>query len=186
MARWLARHGADVRVADTRAEPPHAARLARELPRVALGTGAFSDATLRGADLIAISPGLDRREAPITRAIERGVPVAGDVELFARALPPEQKVIAITGSNGKTTVTALAGVTRARESVLRVRLSGPGGGLPGAAVVLDYQDAAGWWQLAELHTDGAGEVAYRFRPKGWKPLAFRVTFAGASSCPIDF
>jgi UDP-N-acetylmuramoylalanine--D-glutamate ligase len=86
MTRWLARHGADVRVADSRAEPPHAARLARELPRVALATGAFSDGTLRGADLIAISPGLDRREAPIARAIERGVPVAGDVELFAQAM----------------------------------------------------------------------------------------------------
>jgi hypothetical protein len=46
MTRWLARHGADVRVADSRAEPPHAARLASELPRVALATGAFSEATL--------------------------------------------------------------------------------------------------------------------------------------------
>jgi len=118
MARWLARHGADVRVADSRAEPPHAARLARELPQVPIATGAFGDATLRGADLIAISPGLDRREAPIASAIKRGIPVVGDVELFAQALktfiphpssliPP--KVLAITGTNGKSTVTAMAG-----------------------------------------------------------------------------
>jgi len=118
MTRWLARHGADVRVADSRAEPPHAARLARELPQVALATGAFSDGTLRGADLIAISPGLDRREAPIARAIARGVQVAGDVELFAQALKAPDtrpstlvspKVLAVTGTNGKSTVTAMTG-----------------------------------------------------------------------------
>lgn len=119
MTRWLARHGADVRVADTRADPPHAARLARELPQVPLAAGAFGEGTLRGADLVAISPGLDRREAPVAEAIERGVPVVGDIELFAQALKAgvsrqssvvtEPKVLAITGSNGKSTVTAMAG-----------------------------------------------------------------------------
>jgi UDP-N-acetylmuramoylalanine--D-glutamate ligase len=118
MARWLAGRGADVRIADTRREPPHAATLARELPRAPLAAGPFSGETLRGAELVAISPGLDRREEPIAGAIRRGVPVVGDVELFAQALktliphpssliPP--KVVAITGSNGKSTVTAMAG-----------------------------------------------------------------------------
>jgi UDP-N-acetylmuramoylalanine--D-glutamate ligase len=111
MTRWLARHGADVRVADTRADPPHAARLARELSQVPLATGAFGDGTLRGADLVAISPGLDRREAPAAGAIARGVPVVGDVELFAQALKERNgpKVVAVTGTNGKSTVTAMAG-----------------------------------------------------------------------------
>jgi UDP-N-acetylmuramoylalanine--D-glutamate ligase len=111
MTRWLARQGADVRVADTRADPPHAARLARELPQVPLATGAFGEGTLRGADLVAISPGLDRREAPVAGAIERGVPVVGDIELFAQALKERAgpKVVAVTGSNGKSTVTAMAG-----------------------------------------------------------------------------
>jgi hypothetical protein len=68
-----------------------------------------------------------------------------------------------------------------RASVVRVRLDGPGGPLPGVTVVLDYRDATGWWQLAELQTDAAGEISYRFRPKGWKPLAFRVTFGGLAS-----
>jgi UDP-N-acetylmuramoylalanine--D-glutamate ligase len=111
MARWLARNGADVRVADTRANPPHAARLARELPQVPLATGAFSEGTLRAADLIAVSPGLDRRGEPIASAIKRGIPVVGDIELFAHALKTlvPLKVLAITGSNGKSTVTAMAG-----------------------------------------------------------------------------
>src|SRR5688572_19400421 len=118
MTRWLARRGAAVRVTDSRAAPPHAGTLARELPQVPVATGAFSDAALAGADLVAISPGIDRREAPIAAAIKRGVPVVGDVELFAQALPsvisPQSsrlspKVLAITGSNGKSTVTAMAG-----------------------------------------------------------------------------
>jgi len=118
MARWLAQHGAEVRVADSRAEPPHAARLARELPQVKLATGPFAQNTLSGADLIAISPGLDRREPPVADAIKRGVPVVGDVELFAQALKAPithhpslitSKVLAVTGSNGKSTVTAMTG-----------------------------------------------------------------------------
>jgi UDP-N-acetylmuramoylalanine--D-glutamate ligase len=131
MARWLARRGASVRVADSRAAPPHAARLARELPQVPLATGKFSDAALAGVDLIAISPGIDRREAPIAGAVERGVPVVGDVELFAQALKQDvgrqspvvtaPKVLAVTGSNGKSTVTVMTGeICRAagRETVV--------------------------------------------------------------------
>ena len=111
MARWLTQRGADVRVADSRAEPPHAARLAQELPEVDLETGPFTDETLRGADLIALSPGIDRREPPIVKALARGVPVAGDIELFAQALaaPIASRILAVTGSNGKSTVTAMAG-----------------------------------------------------------------------------
>jgi UDP-N-acetylmuramoylalanine--D-glutamate ligase len=112
MARWLTRHGASVRAADSRTAPPHAARLQRELPRVPLATGPFSNETLAGAELLAISPGIDRRVTAIALAAKRGVPVVGDVELFAQALKtvaPHSKVLAITGSNGKSTVTAMAG-----------------------------------------------------------------------------
>ncbi len=109
MARWLARHGADVRVADTRAHPPNADRLAAEHPGIALETGPVTAATLAGADLIAISPGVPKEQPAIEEAVAAGVELAGDVELFARELPPAQKVLAITGTNGKTTTTALAG-----------------------------------------------------------------------------
>jgi UDP-N-acetylmuramoylalanine--D-glutamate ligase len=116
MTRWLASRGASVRVADSRAAPPHAATVAGELPSVSVAKGKFSDKTLAGVDLIAISPGVDRREAPIAAAIKRGVPIVGDVELFAQQLPSlvarhssPAKVLAITGSNGKSTVTVMAG-----------------------------------------------------------------------------
>ncbi|HEY5863546.1 MAG TPA: UDP-N-acetylmuramoyl-L-alanine--D-glutamate ligase [Casimicrobiaceae bacterium] len=109
LARHLARHGARVRVADTRAEPPNAAALSAALPQVPLETGPFSASTFAGADLIAISPGVAKDQPAIAEAVAHGADLAGDIELFARALPPTQKVLAITGTNGKTTVTALTG-----------------------------------------------------------------------------
>src|SRR5437868_9336354 len=107
LARYLTRHGAGVRVADTRLAPPYAAELTCELPGISIETGPFSPSTFGGADLIAISPGLSKDHPALREAIDGGVELVGDVELFARALPPTQKVLAITGSNGKTTVTAL-------------------------------------------------------------------------------
>ena len=114
LVRHLVRHGANVRVADTRAMPPNAAELAREFPAVSIETGPFSTSTFNGAHLIAISPGLSKDHPAIREAVDAGAELVGDVELFARALPPAQKVLAITGTNGKTTVTALTGaLTRA-------------------------------------------------------------------------
>lgn len=113
MTRWLHRHGARVSVADTRAQPPHAAMLRRELPDVAVSCGALSTDALCASDLIAISPGIDRRAPAIEAAVKRGVPLSGDVELFAQALPRAAKrmpkILAITGTNGKSTVTQMAG-----------------------------------------------------------------------------
>ena len=109
LVRHLVRHGAHVRVADTRAEPPHADALRARFSGVPLETGPFTRQTFLGADLIAISPGVAKDQPPIQEAVADGVELAGDVELFARALPPGQKVLAVTGTNGKTTVTALTG-----------------------------------------------------------------------------
>src|SRR5512146_989768 len=111
MTRWLARHGATVRVADTREHPPHAAALGRELPEVPLAAGGFDEKYFRGVDMIAVSPGIDRRQPPVAGALKRGVPLVGDIELFAQALPRlgRSGIIAITGSNGKSTVTMMAG-----------------------------------------------------------------------------
>ena len=111
MARWLKHHGAVVTVADTRVDPPRAADLVREFPDVAIARGGFHAATVRAADLIAISPGVDRRTPEVAAALRRGTPVVGDIELFAQALPRfgACRVVAITGTNGKSTVTHLVG-----------------------------------------------------------------------------
>lgn len=109
MARWLAKQGASVRVADSRDAPPHAAALVRDLPHVAIDTGAFRAASFAGVQTVAISPGVPVAEPLVQAAIARGVEVVGDIELFARVKPAHAKVVAITGSNGKSTVTAMAG-----------------------------------------------------------------------------
>jgi len=115
-ARWLAARGAVVTVADTRSAPPHAARLAELLPEARLVSGAFDDAVLQAADLLVVSPGVPLADPAVARAIASGIEAVGDVELFARAINTlnaqrehPMKVIAITGSNGKSTVTAMCG-----------------------------------------------------------------------------
>jgi UDP-N-acetylmuramoylalanine--D-glutamate ligase len=115
-ARWLAARGAQVSVADSREAPPHAQRLAELLPQVPLHTGPFDDARLQAAELLVVSPGVPLADPAVARAIAAGVETVGDVELFARAIRAlnaqrehPMRVIAITGSNGKSTVTAMCG-----------------------------------------------------------------------------
>lgn len=107
--RWLNSQGARLSVADTRDNPPGVEALKAELPQVQLYTGAFTAAIFSGVDLVVASPGVALSEPEIQAAIQRGVPVVGDVELFAQYRPAGAKVIAITGANGKTTVTTLVG-----------------------------------------------------------------------------
>jgi UDP-N-acetylmuramoylalanine--D-glutamate ligase len=115
MTRWLAGKGARLRVADSRENPPHAVRVREQLPNAEVRTGPFTADTFVGVDAIAISPGIDRREPLVAAAIDRGTPVVGDVELFAQSMTQHGRsnerpaVLAITGSNGKSTVTAMAG-----------------------------------------------------------------------------
>ena len=120
MARWIARQGGTVRVADTRAAPPALAALRAALPQAQVTTGAFTPALLDGVQLVAASPGVPLSEPIVATALARGLEVVGDVELFARFLAERMdgahegaqrgaKMIAVTGTNGKSTVTALAG-----------------------------------------------------------------------------
>jgi len=139
LARHLAAHGATVRVADTRATPPFAANLAAALPGIKVAAGPFTAHTFAGADLVAISPGIAKDQPAIAAAVAGGAELVGDIELFARALPPEQKVLAITGSNGKSTVTALTGAL-CRASGLATVVAGNIGD-----AVLDNLPADGAW-----------------------------------------
>jgi UDP-N-acetylmuramoylalanine--D-glutamate ligase len=111
LVRWMIVHGARVIVADSRNAPPGLATLQKKHPQVEVRCGIFRSDLLDGVDFIAISPGVSMNEPVVQKAIERGISVAGDIELFARSLPKENppKLIAITGSNGKTTVTSMVG-----------------------------------------------------------------------------
>ncbi len=107
--RWLNTQGARLSVADTRDNPPGIEQLKAELPQVGIHAGAFQAASFAAVDLIVASPGVALSEPEIQAATQRGISVVGDVELFAQYRPASAKVIAITGANGKTTVTSLVG-----------------------------------------------------------------------------
>jgi UDP-N-acetylmuramoylalanine--D-glutamate ligase len=113
MAKWLARCGAMVRAADTRQAPPCLEELRQSLPGARIHEGGFDAEAFAGADIVAISPGVPLAEPLVRQAAASGVPVVGDMELFALAMRQENvargKIIGITGSNGKTTVTAMVG-----------------------------------------------------------------------------
>ncbi len=133
MAQWLARCGARVRVADTRDAPQRLQQLRDAVPGVEFVGGPFGAHLLDTVDFVTVSPGLApaRELAGIgPAAAERSIPVWGEIELFAQALAAlkEQrgyapKVIAITGTNGKTTVTSLTGLLCQRAG-LSTRVAG--------------------------------------------------------------
>ncbi|GAB7219238.1 UDP-N-acetylmuramoyl-L-alanine--D-glutamate ligase [Vibrio comitans] len=94
-----------IRVIDTRPVAPGAEQLSDD---VALHYGGWNQQWLNDADLIVASPGIALATPQLIQAIDLGVPVVGDIELFAWAV--NKPVLAITGSNGKSTVTDLTGV----------------------------------------------------------------------------
>lgn len=133
MARWCARCGSTVRVADTRANPPQAATLAADVPAATLHHG-LDVALLDGVNVVLKSPGLmpnaPEVSALLAKADELGIPVRGELSLFASALADLKtdmgyvpKVVAITGTNGKTTTTSLTAKLIERAG-LRVGMAG--------------------------------------------------------------
>ncbi|HSH91099.1 MAG TPA: UDP-N-acetylmuramoyl-L-alanine--D-glutamate ligase [Ramlibacter sp.] len=119
MARWCTRNGARLTVADTREDAPQLEALRTELPEARFIGGEFSEALLDdGVQLVLRSPGLspDQVAPVVAPAMARSVVVGGELSLFASALADLKAnqgyapaVLAVTGTNGKTTVTALTG-----------------------------------------------------------------------------
>ena len=108
--RWLSSRGADVRAADSRAAPPGLGEVRSGYPQVDARPGSLDKTLLEGMDTVVASPGLALREPVLQAAARRGIEILGDVEIFAREVRGgKARVIGITGTNGKSTVTALAG-----------------------------------------------------------------------------
>ena len=138
MARWCARMGAQLTVADTRQEPPHRATLHAELPEARFVAGPFAASLVEDSSVRAVlrSPGLSPDSiAPVLIATQQaGIWTSGELGLFSQALDALKassgyapQVLAITGTNGKTTVTALTGqlVGRAGKRVAVAGNIGP-------------------------------------------------------------
>ncbi len=125
MARWCTRYGCRVRIADTRAVPSHFSTLQESGVPAEFVAGPFTPALLEDSageiQLIALSPGLSPLEPALATLLAaahaRGIPVWGELEFFAQALKAlsieegyTPHVLALTGTNGKTTTTALTGL----------------------------------------------------------------------------
>lgn len=107
-AQFLATRGARVTVSDTRTQNELKAQIPALLDRgIAVETGGHGERTFRDQDLIVVSPGVPSDLPQLVRARAQGIPVIGEIELAARFL--KGKIVAITGSNGKTTTTTLCG-----------------------------------------------------------------------------
>lgn len=106
-ARYLHAKGIKFAVVDTRAAPPQLDAFRQQYPDVEIELGRLDASLLQRATQIILSPGIATREPAIAQLIQRGIPVIGDIELFARDV--KKPVISITGTNAKSTVTTLVG-----------------------------------------------------------------------------
>lgn len=183
--RYLVRAGAKVTVTDSRAAPTGIEALRTEYPGVTFHLGAFSaPVPLSQFKEAVVSPGVDLREPFVQQLRDAGVAIIGDIELFARAVEAPHAsrltphVVAITGSNGKSTVTTLVG-EMARAAGRRVAVGG-NLGTPALDLLADgidlyvlelssFQlettdrlvcDAAAYLNLSEDHLDRHGTMAH--------------------------
>ncbi len=141
VARHLAARGESLRVLDSRANPPEFAALSAELPHVPVELESLDERWLDDATCVVVSPGLAMDLPLLSAARARDIPVIGELELFARAV--DRPVVAITGSNGKSTVTTLtSGLLNAAG------IRAPAGGNLGPAAL----------DLLRLHGDGSADA----------------------------
>ena len=201
MARWCARHGAVVTVADTREAPPQLPTLQAEWPQVRFLSGPFTAALIEGSPIRAVfrSPGLSPAEvAPVVDAARAaGLWQGGELSLFAAGLQDLRQrygyapqLLAITGTNGKTTVTALTGqlVARAGKTVKVAGNIGPtlldtlGQAMDqaerDAQALMQQESEAEWARQAEA---GTGDVAGEAPP----PLALADEEAQPMAAVVD-
>src|SRR6185437_15338454 len=144
-ALFLKARGARVTVSDTKSQD----ELRGEIPKlldqgITLETGGHGERTFRGQDLIVVSPGVPVDAPQLAQARDQGIPVIGEIELAARFL--NGRIVAITGSNGKTTTTALTGEVVARGG----RESLVGGNIGTAAISLVDQSTDDSYVVLEV------------------------------------
>lgn len=138
--RYLKRKRIPFVVMDNREIPPELPRLQKEFPDIKPILGQWDETLLSKAEEVIVSPGLSLQRSGLAPLI-RNKPVIGDIELFARAV--KGKILAITGSNGKSTVTTLLG-EMAREAGLAVQV---GGNLGAPALDLLDEKSTKWFVL---------------------------------------
>jgi UDP-N-acetylmuramoylalanine--D-glutamate ligase len=157
VARFLSQRGVPVAIVDSRALPPGLEALRSGPPAdVALFLGGFKPEAFERAEQVIVSPGVSVREPLIAAAAARGIPVIGDVELFAQSITAP--VIAVTGSNGKSTVTTLVNAM-AQRAGKEVRM-GANIGTPVLDLVAEHEPDLYVLELSSFQL----ETTYSLRP----------------------
>jgi UDP-N-acetylmuramoylalanine--D-glutamate ligase len=156
--RYLYDQKIPLAVTDSRLDPPGLAEVKEKYPEIVLSLGGLNETLLNEASVVVLSPGVSLREPAIARQVERGVPVVGDIELFAQAA--KAPVIVITGSNAKSTVTTLVG-KMAEAAGLQVKVGGNLG-----TPALDLLDGKSVPQLYVLELSSFQlETTYTLKPQ---------------------
>ncbi len=167
IAQWLGRAGKRLRIADSRSEPPHWPKLANELVDVDWRLASdFSPALLAEVDRVWLSPGLPRTLPCVRAALAMGIPVEGELALFAEVRAERgdrAPILAITGTNGKSTVTALTAHLLSALGYDAPPLGNFGTPLLAEALVRDQANRP-WpqvWvvELSSFQLEGAGSFA---------------------------
>jgi UDP-N-acetylmuramoylalanine--D-glutamate ligase len=120
-ARYLVERNIPIAVVDSREHPPHLLEFKKIFPTVQIELGSLDNDLMEMAAKLVVSPGVSIHEPAIKRQLARGAEVFGDIELFAHAA--KAPVIAITGTNAKSTVTTLVG-EMAKNAGVRTAVGG--------------------------------------------------------------
>ncbi|MDD9896271.1 MAG: UDP-N-acetylmuramoyl-L-alanine--D-glutamate ligase [Gammaproteobacteria bacterium] len=127
VAKYLASRNQKFKIIDSRTNPPALQKLKQLMPDVEIEVGQLNQKTILEASELVVSPGLSLKTPAIAEAAEHGVPITGDIDIFSKSVT--KPIIAVTGSNGKSTVVAiLAGILRKAG-----KRFGLGGNLDGAS-----------------------------------------------------
>ena len=137
VAQYLSKQGVDFKMLDTRSNPPQLAAFKKEYPEIEIQLGEFTAEFFQHAQQIIVSPGIDINQKNIhALTCENNCECFGDIELFARST--SKPIVAITGSNGKSTVTSLIAEM---ANTAGVKAYAGGNLSPPALYLLNHEDA---------------------------------------------
>ncbi len=149
VVHFLNTQGANWCAVDTRDEPPGIAVLREQFPNNDIHTGLLELSYFQGVDEIILSPGLSPHQPVLEELAQRGIPIIGDIELFARA--HLGKVVGITGSNAKSTVTTLV-AKMIEQAGLAMRMGG-NIGITALSLLPDAKDTIDVLELSSFQLD---------------------------------
>lgn len=154
---FLQARGIKVSVVDSRLLPPELSACQQCFPDLPIRCGPFTAEDLADADVLVLSPGLSTADPSVLACHQKGVPIIGDIELFARVA--QSPIVAITGTNGKSSVTTLLG-DMAKEAGWVTRVGG-NIGIPALSLIQEEEPDLYVLELSSFQL----ETTFSLKPK---------------------